>query len=286
MQQVELMAFMPTPFVGGEIDTDAVVAQMEHYRTHGVHVGLMGGLGEFYALSLTEAETLMRTAVEGMAGAAEVVAAIGFATREAVRLAEAAAEAGCARLVVNPPYYVQPSPAGMAAHVRAVTEESGLDAVLYSSKLLNITDAYLDALVEVPGFRGVKDELCSPEEFAERVRRWGDRVDFWAVGEHTAAPYVAAGAKVVTSALASVCPQASRAHLAGSDPTGELAGLVLESVRMLGAEPGASASATKEMIAAVRPWPTAVRLPQSDVSAALRERIHEVVARIVKEWGE
>lgn len=282
---IDLVAFMPTPFDGDGIDTAAVKRQMQHYRDHDVQVGLMGGLGEFYALSHQESDTLMKASVDGVEGAVKVYAALGFATREAVRLAVSAADAGCSAVVVNPPYYVAPSPRGMAEHVRAITEASGLEAVLYSSKLLAITDDYLAELVEVPGFRGVKDELSSAEEFAARVRTWGERVDFWVVGEHIARPYVEAGAAAVTTALANVAPQASRAHLAGTDSTGQLADLVLESVRMIGAEPGASASVVKEMIAAVSSWPTGVRGPQSTLSAEHRDHVHAVVRRIVGGWG-
>lgn len=107
---IELVAFMPTPFGDGGIDEYAVEQQMEHYRDTGVTVGLLGGLGEFYAVSHDEATQLMRASVEGIGGEGKVLAAVGFATREAVRLAESAARVGCRGLVVNPPYYVHPSP--------------------------------------------------------------------------------------------------------------------------------------------------------------------------------
>ncbi|MFC0449199.1 dihydrodipicolinate synthase family protein [Rhodococcus jostii] len=283
---IELVAFMPTPFGDGGIDEYAVEQQMEHYRDTGVTVGLLGGLGEFYAVSHDEATQLMRASVEGIGGEGKVLAAVGFATREAVRLAESAARVGCRGLVVNPPYYVHPSPQAFAEHLRSVTEASGLDAVVYSSTHLAIDDSYLDALVNVDGFRGVKDELSSPDEFTHRVKRWGDRVDFWAVGEHTAVPYVAAGAKAVTSALASVCPEASREHLAGTDRTGELAQLVHDSVRLLGVEPGTSASVAKEMIAAVRPWPTGVRGPQTAASDSLRSAVRELVVTMTDRYKD
>ncbi|GAA4482633.1 hypothetical protein GCM10023094_32960 [Rhodococcus olei] len=282
--EVELVAFMPTPFGETGIDEDAVALQMRHYGATGTTVGLLGGMGEFYAVSHDEADRLIRASVDGIGTDGRVLAAVGFATREAVRLAETASDAGCRGLVVNPPYYVHPSPRAYAEHVRAVTEASGLDAVVYSSSHLAIDDSYLDALVTVDGFRGVKDELSSPDEFAQRVLRWGDRVDFWAVGEHTAAPYVAAGATAVTSALANVCPEASREHLAGGDTTGDLARLVHDSVRLLGAEPGTSASVAKEMIAAVRPWPTSVRGPQAVASDSLRSEVRELVRTVTDRY--
>ncbi|WP_033292575.1 dihydrodipicolinate synthase family protein [Amycolatopsis jejuensis] len=273
----ELIAFMPTPFTSTGIDVGAVERQMAHYRDTDVTVGVMGGLGEFYALSDEESELLMRTST---AGGGRVLAAIGFATREAAQLARVAADAGCAGLVVNPPYYVHPSPAAFAEHVRVLTAESGLSAVVYSSKLLAIDEPYLAALAEVPGFLGVKDELSTPEEFARQVKRWGDRVEFWTVGEHTGAAYLAAGATAVTSALANVCPEASRAHLAGTDSTGRLAQLVHESVRLLGAELGTSAAVSKLMIAAVRDWPTVVRSPQSAASEELCSAVKSLVTTV------
>lgn len=283
---VPLIAFLPTPFRHGGVDTAAVAAQMEHYAAHPhLHVGLMGGLGEFYALSLAESSALMHAAAEAAAGRFRVHAAIGFATREAVQLATAAARAGCSDLVINPPYYVKPSPAGLAEHVRAVTEASGLPAVLYSSAGYPITPDHLAALVEVPGFRGIKDEVSTPEQFGALVQEWGERVDFWVVGEHLARAYLPHGAQAVTSALANVCPQASRALLTAPTEDEHLAELVLRSVQVIGAEPGAGASATKRMISAVRDWPGEVRLPQVPISDELGETIDTLMAELLGGWS-
>lgn len=281
---VEIIAFMPTPFANGGIDVEAVRAQMQHYRATGITVGIMGGMGEYYSLSFSESELLIRTSVAAIGPEGRVIAAIGYSTREAVELAKVAGEAGCVSLVINPPYYVQPSPTAFADHVRAVTEAAGLEAVVYSCRLFEVDDSYVEELVKVPLFRGVKDEVSTHGEFRARVQRWGDRVDFWAVGEHSCPDYLQAGARAVTSALASVCPEASREHVAGTDTTGELTGLIARSIELIGAEPGVSASVPKIMIDSVRDWPTEVRSPQADASPELNGQIRGLMKQIIARY--
>lgn len=282
----EIVTFVPTPFSNDQIDTKAIRQQMSTYAELEISVGLLGGIGEFFALSLEESTEIMQAAVEGAEGHSSVYAGIGFATREAVALAKAASQAGCAGVVLNPHYYVRPSPQGYADHVRAVTEASGLSAVVYSSSTLKVDDEYLEKLVKIEGFRGVKDEVSTADGVAKFVDRWGERVEFWAVGELGARDFVRAGAKTVTSALANICPRASVEYLVASEVDDGLEALFKRSEGFFTRERGTYASVAKEMIAAVKPtWPTEVRLPSSTVSPTLRNEIRELMGQVMERYS-
>jgi dihydrodipicolinate synthase/N-acetylneuraminate lyase len=214
LAQPPIVGFMPTAFTSADtVDTLGMERLAGFLACQGIRPAVLGGMGEFYALDRGESRMLMESAVQG-AGDIPVVAGIGFSTREAVALSRDAYEAGVSLCVVNPHYYAVPTPVGLAQHVKAVTEASGLPAVLYSSTTHPLTDHHIDLLVEVPGFWGIKEEAHSPEETQERVSRWGDRIEWWGVGEPNGMEYVRIGARVVTSSMANVSPSTSRQYVA------------------------------------------------------------------------
>lgn len=263
-----LVAFMPTPVRGGQVDREAVQRQLAFLRDSEISVGVLGGIGEFYALSLSESLEVIGAAVEGSQSAVPVLAGIGFATREAVRLAVGAAREGADGLVINPPYYVHPTPKAFAEHVRAVTEASGLSAVVYSSEFLSVDDRYLELLIDVPGFIGVKEETVTADEFHRRVRSWGDRLVWWTVGERGSREFVKAGAGVVTSSLANISPTLSHACLrAVMDDAADLPPFMEKWNVARRAEPGAEIAVLKHMLSVLRGWPVEVRAPNTPASS-------------------
>lgn len=285
MERCDVVSFMPTPFdETGSIDVGTIRRQAAVYAGSTVDVGVLGGIGEYFALSAEESAAVYRAAVEGVDGGARVHAGVGYSTREAVRLAKAAADAGCCGIVANPLYYVVPSPRGLADHVRAISEESGLGVVIYSSALLRVDDYYLDELVKVEGFHGVKEEVSGVAEFAQTVKRWAPRVSFWTVGESTAPDFLSAGATTVTSSLANLWPESIAEHVREPERSPEgLQAAIVAVDGLFGRERGTYAAVAKEMIAVLRPeWSGAVRTPSSPVSADLRDDIREAVVSISK----
>lgn len=204
----DIVGFMPTPFTSDDtVSTCELKELATRIADSGIFPAVLGGMGEFYALNVSEARSVMEAAVEGAAGRVPVVAGIGHDTRTAVELATAAAVAGIGIIVANPLYYAKPSPEGYAEHIRAVTEAAGLPAIVYSAGSYPITDRHIEALTTVEGFAGVKEEHFGVPETAERIRRWGERVAWWGVGEADGSEYVKAGAGTVTTSIANIAPQ-------------------------------------------------------------------------------
>jgi len=99
-----------------------------------------GSLGESATLSFEEKVALLKTLV-GAAGGKPVVAGIAsLSTAEGVALAKEAEQAGCAGLMVLPPYVYASDWREMKAHVQAVLRATRLTCMLYNNPPAYKTD--------------------------------------------------------------------------------------------------------------------------------------------------
>lgn len=110
----------------------------------------LGSLGEGATLTFEEKEAVLRTAVEALAGRAPVVAGVSaLSTEEAVRIARMAHGAGCAGLMVLPPYVYTGDWREMKAHVAAVLEATPLPSMLYNNPVAYKTDFVPEQVCEL-----------------------------------------------------------------------------------------------------------------------------------------
>lgn len=261
---VRIVGFMPTPFDDrGDVDARRLAALAGTIAAEGIHPAVLGGMGEYYALDRAESRDCMVAAIEG-AGGAPVVAGVGWSTREAALLAGDAGDAGVDTIVLNPPYYAAPSPEAYAEHVRRVTDAGGVGAVVYSSKGYPMTDAHLEHLVEVDGFLGVKEEHYGVDETAVRIARWGERIEWWGVGEAGGSAYARAGARTVTSSLCNLRPdlvvRAVSALVSGDEDAEAVRAVDEWTAALVGDRQGAPAFLT-EVMHRTAGWNRSVRLP-------------------------
>jgi 4-hydroxy-tetrahydrodipicolinate synthase len=100
-----------------------------------------GSLGEAATLSFDEKVAVARTCVRALGGRAPVVLGVASAsTAEVVALARAGAKAGCAGLMVLPPYVYSTDWREMKAHVSAVIGATKLSCMLYNNPVAYVTD--------------------------------------------------------------------------------------------------------------------------------------------------
>src|SRR5690606_7714040 len=112
----------------GEIDLDAWRRLLDMQLQGGTGaVVVAGSTGEAAALYDAEFDTLLRTAVEFVAGRVPVLVGTGLSnTGKTIEQTRRAAAMGAdAALVVTPPY-VRPTQAGLVAHYRAVADDGAL----------------------------------------------------------------------------------------------------------------------------------------------------------------
>ena len=109
----------------------------------------LGSLGEAATLTFAEKEAVLRT-VRAAAHPAPAVAAVSaLSTAEAVALAKAAEQAGCAGLMVLPPYVYRGDWREMKAHVAAVFRATPLPCMLYNNPISYGTDFLPEQIAEL-----------------------------------------------------------------------------------------------------------------------------------------
>lgn len=151
-----------TPFKNGAIDEAAFQRFVEWQISEGVH-GLVpcGTTGESPTLSYEEHKRVIALCVEAAAGRVPVMAGTGAnSTDEAVMFTRYAKEAGASGALVVAPYYNKPTPEGIFRHYRAVAEATDLPVVVYNvpgRTGINLSDALIARLAELPNVVGVKD---------------------------------------------------------------------------------------------------------------------------------
>jgi dihydrodipicolinate synthase/N-acetylneuraminate lyase len=152
MQWTGVIPALTTSFrANAALDARALARHCGWLIEHGVS-GLVccGSLGEAATLSFDEKITVAETCV--MAAAGRVPVALGvaaLATSEAVALARAGAKAGCAGLMVLPPYVYSSDWREMRAHVAAVISATRLSCMLYNNPPAYRTDFTPEQVAEL-----------------------------------------------------------------------------------------------------------------------------------------
>ncbi|MCA9003317.1 MAG: 4-hydroxy-tetrahydrodipicolinate synthase, partial [Planctomycetes bacterium] len=115
---------LPTPFRGGDIDSDALAQDIEFHIASGTQGVVIGGsTGEAASLNLAEKRTLWNHAVRCVAGRIPVLLGVGApSTAATLELASEAATAGADGFLAVTPYYTKPDARGLVAHYSALAE--------------------------------------------------------------------------------------------------------------------------------------------------------------------
>lgn len=206
-----------TPFdETGTIAPVRLAPVLDRALAAGLHLPVVNGnTGEFYALTTDEAVTMVHEVAGLVAGRAPLLAGVGRALPDALRLAREAARAGAAGLMVHQPPDPFVSPRGIADYLKAVQDAAGLPIMLYLRNDAIGTRAIAD-LCALPGVKGVKWATPNPMKLAEAMAACDPGIT-WVGGlaEVWAPVFYAVGARGFTSGLVNVWPERSLAiHVA------------------------------------------------------------------------
>jgi 4-hydroxy-tetrahydrodipicolinate synthase len=178
-----------------------------------------GNTGEFYGMTIEEAESFVRSASEQIDQRVPLVAGIGRSIKDACRLARSSAEVGATALMIHQPPDPFVAPRGVIEYVKRVHGASGgLPLILYLRNDTIGTRAIAD-LCALEGVVGVKWATPNPLKLAEAMRASPENV-VWVGGlaEVWAPAFYAVGARGFTSGLINVWPERSVAiHTALED---------------------------------------------------------------------
>ncbi len=207
---------LATPFTAtGEIDLDAWQRLLDAQLEGGTQaIVVAGSTGEAAALFDAEYDTLLRSAVERVAGRIPVLAGTGLSnTAKTIELTRHVAALGAdAALVVTPPY-VRPTQAGLIAHYRALADDGALPLVLYNVPGRTGGDLLPETVAELaphPQIVGIKEARSEAERMAALLAFKDEGFSVLSGDDPTACRSMLAGADGVISVASNVLPRAFR----------------------------------------------------------------------------
>ncbi len=174
----------------------------------------MGSLGEGATLELDEKLQVIDACLRGVGGHAPVAPAISaLRTADAVTLAKAAADRGCAGLMVLPPYVYQGDWREMKAHVSAVLRATQLPCMLYNNPISYGTDFLPEQIAELAGehenLRAVKESSTDVRRVTAIRALLGDRLRISVGVDDLIVEGIAAGAVGWVAGLVNAMPRES-----------------------------------------------------------------------------
>ncbi|AKC87583.1 4-hydroxy-tetrahydrodipicolinate synthase [Pseudoxanthomonas suwonensis] len=216
MHPTGLITALATPFdEAGALDLDAWRRLLEWQLASGVEgIVVAGSTGEASMLEDAEFDTLLRIAVETVAGRVPVLAGTGLSgtARTIAQTRRAAAGGADAALVVTPPY-VRPTQAGLLAHYRAVAEQGGLPVVLYNVPGRTGGDLLPETVAELAAHErivGIKEAVADPARVAALVALCGPGFSVLGGDDGSAGRSLLAGADGLVSVASNAAPAAYR----------------------------------------------------------------------------
>jgi 4-hydroxy-tetrahydrodipicolinate synthase len=178
----------------------------------GVHILVSNGnTGEFYSLTMNEAERFVHSAGEAIGNRTPHLAGVGRSVHDAIRLARASKTAGASGLMIHQPPDPFVAPRGVIDYVKRIRDEVDLPLVLY---LRNdaIGTAAIAELCAIDGVVGVKWASPNPMRLVEAMDAAPGHI-VWVGGlaEVWAPAFYAVGARGFTSGLINIWPERSMA---------------------------------------------------------------------------
>jgi 4-hydroxy-tetrahydrodipicolinate synthase len=196
------------------VDIDATQKVLDRLVADGVHgLIIMGTCGENNSLDPEEKRTVLKAAVEVVAGRVPVVVGTSeLVTRRAVAWARDAEKIGADGLMVLPAMVYVPTEDELVAHFRIVAEASSLPVMLYNNPpayRVSIGLEVLRKLEDVANIVAVKESAPDPRRFTDLYNAFGERFELFAGLDDVALEGLMLGARGWVSGLTSAFPQES-----------------------------------------------------------------------------
>jgi len=208
-----VMPAITTPFTAdGEVDHDFLASHALWMVEAGcTGIVALGSLGEAATLSVPEKLDVLRTLAKALGGRVPLVAGIAaLSTDEACGLAQAAAEVGCAGLMVLPPYVYSTDWREMRAHVAAVIQATDLPCMLYNNPIAYRTDFRPEQIEELAhahsNLVAVKESSADIRRIAAIRHRLGRRLAILVGVDDVIVEGIAAGATGWVAGLVNAMP--------------------------------------------------------------------------------
>lgn len=205
-----LSVALTTPFRNGEVDYDALRAQVEFQVAAGTNcLCPVGTTGESPTLSHEEHERVIASVVEFSAGRAKVMPGTGSnSTREALRLTKWAAKAGADAALVVAPYYNKPTQEGFYQHFKALAEAVDIPICVYNipgRTGKNIEPETIARMAEHPNIAMVKEATGSMDQASQTLAL--TNLTLLSGDDSLTLPLLAIGGRGVISVVGNIVPK-------------------------------------------------------------------------------
>ncbi len=200
-----------TPFTPGtqDVDADAFRDLIRFVLPHVDGLVTSGTTGEFPYLTREEKCSLVDIAVEE-AGGKPVIAGCGASsTREAMKLAQDARDAGASAALVVTPFFLHPSDKGVYQHFYEIATSIDLPLFLYNIPQVmdrTLPRTVVEDLADLANVVALKDSSGDLKYTLELLEYAGDRIDIFVGHDEIVLPALASGVSGVILASGQVYP--------------------------------------------------------------------------------
>ncbi|WP_129660138.1 5-dehydro-4-deoxyglucarate dehydratase [Rothia uropygialis] len=208
-----LLSFPATAFgQDGELDEAAYRNHIEWQSSFGV-AGLFaaGGTGEGFSLTPEENAKVTDWAVHSTRPEVPVLGSASGSTKQAVRCAQAAEEAGAEGILLLPPYLTECDQDGLLEHASAVCSSVDIGVIVYNRANAIYSAETIARLAERHrNLIGFKDAVGNIEQLARVTALNGDRLFYLGglpTAETYALPLLQMGVSTYSSALFNFAPE-------------------------------------------------------------------------------
>jgi 5-dehydro-4-deoxyglucarate dehydratase len=248
-----------------------------------------GGTGEFFSLTPAEVPVVVKAAVEEAGGKVPVLSGCGYGTAIATGIARDVEKAGADGLLLLPPYLVNSTQEGLAAHIEAVCKATSLGVIVYNRDNAIVHEDTLAQLCERnANLIGYKDGVGDVELMMRIYARMGDRLTYIGglpTAETFAPAYLEMGVTTYSSAIFNFMPEWALAFyksVRARDKAAILAGLndfVLPYIQIRNRSAGYAVSIVKAGMEVIGRPAGAVRPPLTDLTEAERADLLALVEK-------
>jgi dihydrodipicolinate synthase/N-acetylneuraminate lyase len=203
-----------TPFdETGRVDHEFLHMHAKWMLDAGCH-GLVpcGSLGEGATLTFEEKTAVLATCCRAAQGSPVIPGVAALSTQEAIRFAKTAEDAGCAGLMVLPPYAYSTDWREMRAHVSAVMRSTNLPCILYNNPVAYKTDFTPEHVAElgneIENLEAVKESSTDVRRVTS-IAALTDRLTILVGVDDAIVEGIAAGAKGWVAGLVNAFPRES-----------------------------------------------------------------------------
>ena len=174
-------------------------------------IGVVGTTGESPTVSVDEHREIIRVVVEQSNKRVPIMAGCGAnSTREAIELAEFAAQVGADCQLQVVPYYNKPTQEGQFQHFKAIAQAVDLPMVLYNVPGRTVADLQHDTvmrLAQVPGIVGIKEASGNIERAQWLIRETPAHFAVYSGDDPTAVALMLCGGQGNVSVSANIAPR-------------------------------------------------------------------------------